>query len=243
MLGQHPRALAISSSEAASASASAGSGRSRAAGRPTADRRAEIPWPMRYAAAPRWKGCLDRPRVGPGSAGKRPNPPRARFASCRAERARRESCPPTCASKRHLADRRGAVWCVPREGRRGLVDLGMTVGGNCSGARHLWSAIAGCRSPHRLGARDEFPGGGEHGLRLIAMWRMATGRQRQQSRVGNRRGDARDLLHRSVFIVLALDREDRDSGSTAADASMFQPRNAGSSQIRFQPQKAESTSA
>ena len=51
-----------------------------------------------------------------------------------------------------------------------------------------------------------------------------------------------DLRQRAVLVVLALHREHR-AAMCVELASMFQSRNAGCSQMSFQPQKAESGSS
>src|SRR5579862_3636469 len=67
-----------------------------------------------------------------------------------------------------------------------------------------WPRIAGIAG----NADDEVLGGGQHGLRLVAMRGMAARRQDEHSRVGCGAPDARDLLQRPEFIVFTLNRED-----------------------------------
>jgi hypothetical protein len=51
-----------------------------------------------------------------------------------------------------------------------------------------------------------------------------------------------DLRHRSIFVVFALDRE-HGQRMRSISRSMFHVRNAGSSQMSFQPKNAESGSS
>ena len=89
---------------------------------------------------------------------------------------------------------------------------------------------------------NEINGSSDHSLGLVAMRRVSAARQLQQVGVRDMSRDTVDLRHRAVFVVLALHRQHRprDRGQRA---SMFQLRKAGSSQMSFQPQNAESGSS
>ena len=78
-------------------------------------------------------------------------------------------------------------------------------------------------------------------FRLIPMHRMAAIRELEQLDIACPTCDARELLHRLILVVFAPHSEDGDANARQ-DSSMFHWRNSESSQIRLQPQNAESTS-
>lgn len=61
----------------------------------------------------------------------------------------------------------------------------------------------------------------------------------EQLAAGHARGDAADLREAAVLVADALHGE-HGQRIASSSASMFQSRNGGCSQMRFQPQKAES---
>src|SRR5580700_7710647 len=68
-------------------------------------------------------------------------------------------------------------------------------------------------------ARNELPRRLEHRRGLIAVRRMPACGKREQPCTAHGTADARDLLHRAVFVLLALDGEDRttDRGQQTLD--------------------------